>query len=166
MTRRNLVVLLAAGALAACAGRVDLAPIPPSLYQAAGDTAVFGKGPVALDPYGRMVALELRAGGTVFLYSMDRQFNLRLLEARPIEPGFHRLSPYRPGTRAPAFRPAYNALLVVVTEEEWGGGIPSAALVRTLSPDYALNAFPASLLRRRSAAWAAWLVQALPDGGA
>ena len=166
-------VLSAAAAALGCAAHPTLEPIAPGRYLAAGDTAVFGRGPIALDPDGRLVRLDLRVTASIVTFRMNLQHVIVMMDNRHLPPGLHTIPPWRPGTQparfvssvpqgsfdmSGGFRPGQEALLIVVTDEDWRMGIPKPMLSNIMAPNYALEQLAPSLLRRPSSAWAAYLV--------
>jgi len=166
-------LVLSVAALFACAAHPTLEPIAPRRYLAAGDTAVFGRGPIALDPDGRLMRLDLRVTASMVTFRMNLQNVIVMMDNRHLPPGLHTIPPWRPGsvparfvTAVPpgsfqmsgGFRPGQEALLIVVTDEDWRMGIPKPMLSNVMAPTYALEQLGPSLLRRPSSSWAAYLV--------
>jgi hypothetical protein len=153
---------LAAAAVACTGARPQLGPLAPGQYHAAGDTAVFGRGPLAMDETGSLMRFELREDACVLLARMDRQYAITLKEVRWMAAGVHDIPPWRPDADRGRFRRGHEALLVLVLGEDCTSYQPEAdARSRVLSPDYALNSMAPGLLRRPDSPWAAYLVS--PD---
>jgi len=171
LTARAL--LLSTAAVWACAAHPTLEPIAPRRYMAAGDTAMFGHGPIALDPDGRLMRLDLRTTASMVTFRMNLQHVIVMMDNRHLPPGLHTIEPWRPGSQpgrfvssvpqgnfqlSGTFRPGQEALLIVVTDEDWRMGVPRLMPSNVMTPSYALEQLGRSLLRRPSSAWAAYLV--------
>lgn len=163
-----------------CVQHASLLPIEPSRVDMAGDTVRFGNVVTAIEPAGRFVQLSLREHATVVFVRYSAITGTRLLEARELDPGSHRVSTQRfggscarrcaPARGTPQMRGAYEALLVVVMPTEferhrmvgvdfrvanWGGPVK---LQRMRDAEVALHELPPSLVPE-GRAWAAYLVE-------
>jgi hypothetical protein len=172
---RVLGLLMAATAYS-CTPHPTLEPIPPVRYLAAGDTATFGRGPIALDPDGRLMRFDLRTTASMVTFRMTLQHVIVLMDNRHLPAGLHTIPPWRPGAPpqrpftsaagtpqtsfalSGAFRPGQEAMLIVVTDEDWRMGIPRPMPSNVMAPNYALEQLGPALLRRPSSAWAAYLI--------
>jgi hypothetical protein len=178
----RLLGLLTVAALCSCSPRPTLSPIAPARLLAAGDTARFGPGPIALDPMGRLLQLDLRENASLVTFALDRENRIEMLGTRYLPAGRHTIPPTWEG-RGTSYRRAYynpgrQALLIVVSEEDWRFGIPGSmpatvwygedwledwrrgimAAENVMTPRYALENLAPAMLRRPSSAWAAYLI--------
>ncbi len=159
----RLLVLSGTSLLVACVSRPTLQPIEPLRRQSAGDTVRFGPGVTAIEPGGRLLQLELRNPSTVAFYRYNREGHLRFMELRRLGAGVHRISPQRVGQYAiggQMIRSGYEAILVLVTEEDHGQApIRNQTEFTPMHPNTVLHELPPYLLRLRSQPWAAYLVE-------
>ena len=178
----RLIGLLVVLPLAACSSRPTLSPIAPERYAAAGDTARFGPGPIALDAQGRLVQVDLRVAASVVTFVLSRSW-VRMMDVRYLPAGRHTIPPWSnryPDMSGGGYSPGQQALLIVVAEEDWRFGIPGhmPPTVVTpfssggeesvpydtrnpgLTPAYALTNLAPTMLRQASSPWAAYLIAA------
>jgi hypothetical protein len=80
------MVVLSLASLGGCARRA-LPPVDPARYQMAGDTGVFGPGPVAMSDDGREMVFELTRAANVWFYNAHDNGWVELLRSDALRPG-------------------------------------------------------------------------------
>lgn len=78
--------VLVTATLGGCTRRA-LPPVDPSRYQVAGDTGVFGPGPVAISADGREMVIELTRAANVWFYNAHPNGWVELLRSDALRPG-------------------------------------------------------------------------------